>query len=55
MWFVFILSRYNQRPIIGEWRYQSRLVIAHDQTVVISQMWQLPLHFQAAPGIFTII
>ena len=23
--------------------------------IVISQMWQLPLHFQAAPNIFTII
>ena len=24
-------------------------------SVVISQIWQLPLHFQAAPNIFTII
>ena len=32
-----------------------RLALLFGQTVVISQMWKLPLHFQAAPGIFTII
>ena len=35
----------------------SDLLFGRDRpnSTVISQMWQLPLHFQAAPNIFTII
>ena len=29
--------------------------VKRTNSTVISQMWQLPLHFQAAPNIFTII
>ena len=31
------------------------LVWSRPNSPVISQMWQLPFHFQAAPNIFTII
>ena len=42
----------NLRKLQNEYGDVSVMLISSLTNTIISQMWQLPLHFQAAPNIF---